>query len=206
MGNVLTIFTPSSEPYLGRENLQVLDELIVAGLKANDNVAPRTHAIEKDRLQLAACKIIPAGISLALSIRELVRQGYLYGGLVLVRPLAERAVTILYLYRFPRKLEVWDRGWSHKERPSLAKMLNEIGGDKFPNVGPELTSSMNSLTHGDPASAQWNLINIGENSSGHPVSKILDRPDLCDRVTLEASTWLSVLIGMSLTIFPDEPG
>lgn len=204
-GRDLPIFTPDNEPYLGRRSLLVFDQLIVAGLKANDSVAPRTRTIGKNRLQLAACQIIPSGISLALSTRELVRQAYLYGALVMVRPLAERAVTILYLHRFPNKLEVWDRGWSHKERPSLARMLNEIGADKFPNVGPDLTQSMNSLTDGDPASAMWNLINIGDNSYGHPVSKILDRPDLCDRASLDASSWLSVLLGMALTIFPDDP-
>jgi hypothetical protein len=36
----------------------------------------------------------PQGISLALSIRELIRQGYLFAALVLVRPLIERAVRI----------------------------------------------------------------------------------------------------------------
>jgi hypothetical protein len=82
-------------------------------------------------------------------------------------------------------------------------MLTRIGGDKFPNFGPELTRSMNSLTHGDPASAMWNLIDIGDGQMGHAVSKILDRPDLCDRVSGDAAVWMSVLLGMMHAIFPD---
>ena len=91
------------------------------------------------RLQRAACQIIPSGISLALSMRELVRQGYLYGALVLMRQLAERAMTILYLNTFQKKVEIWTHGWDHKQRPTLAQMFNEIGGSQFPNCGPEMT-------------------------------------------------------------------
>lgn len=80
-----TIFTPDNEPYLGRKTLHVFDKTIVACLKANSKIASKTHVADKSRLQLAACQIIPSGISLALSTRELVRQGYLYGALVLGR-------------------------------------------------------------------------------------------------------------------------
>ena len=201
----MSIFTPDNEPYLGRECLLAFDQLIIASLKANESIAPRTHTMEMNRLQLAACQIIPSGISFALSIRELVRQAYLYCALVLGLPLAERAITVLYLHRYPENLAQWDRGWSYKERPTLARMLNQIGADKFPNVGQELTRSMNSLAHGDPASALWNMIATGENSYAHPVSKILDRPDISDRVSAEASAWLSVLISMAIASFPGEP-
>jgi hypothetical protein len=197
------VFGPDNEPYLGRETVRVFDELIVVCLNINGRVAPHTHQIEKNDLQWAACQIIPSGISLALSIRELVRQGYLYGALVLVRPLAERSMTVLYLHRFPHKLEIWNRGWSHKERPTLAKMFNEIGGEQFPNCGPEITQS-NSLTHGDPASSLWNLVTMGDGLPGHAVSKLLTRPDLCDRVCMDSAMWLSVLLGMMTTIFADS--
>src|SRR5206468_3504670 len=155
---------------LGCQSLHAFDQLIVVCLKANSLVAPRTHKMQKNDLQWAACQLIPAGISLALSIRELVRQGYLYGALVLLRPLAERAITVLYLQRFPHKVSIWTDGWNHKKRPTLAQMFSEIGGSKFPNCGQEITKSLNSLTHGDPASAMWNLINVGEDSVGHAAS------------------------------------
>ncbi len=200
------IFTPDDEPYLGRETVRVFDNLIVVCMKENAHVAPGTWKIKRNDLQSAACQIIPSGISLALSIRELVRQGYLYGALVLLRPLAERTMTILYLQRFPDKIAIWKGGWNHKERPSLAQMFNEIGGDRFPGCGPEITRSLNSLTHGDPASAMWNLVKTGEDSAGHAVSKILNRPDLCDRVCLDAATWMAALLAMMNSIFPEVRG
>jgi hypothetical protein len=196
-------FTPANEPYLGRPSLHVFDDIIIACLKSNERAAPYTHNIEKTGLQSAACLIIPSGIRLSLSIRELIRQGYLYGALVLTRSLAERSIMILYLQQFPEAVQIWQRGWSHAERPSLSKMLTRIGGDKFPNFGPELTRSMNSLTHGDPASAMWTLIDIGDGQMGHAVSKILDRPDFCDRVSGDAAVWMSVLLGMMHAIFSD---
>lgn len=197
------VFNPTNEPYLGRETVQVLDELIVVCLRVNSQVAPRTHRIEKHELQWAACQLIPSGISLALSARELVRQGYLYGALVLIRPLAERTMTLLYLHRFPAKVEIWTRGWSHKERPTLSQMFNEIGGSEFPGCGPAITRSLNSLTHGDPASSMWNLIAMDDGSMGHGVSKLLTRPDICDKVCMEVATWMSVLLSMMIAIFPE---
>lgn len=196
------VFTPGNEPYLGRETVLVFDQLIVAALKDDKRVAALTRKIQKSELQEAACQLIPAGFSLALSIRELVRQGYLYGALVLIRPLAERAATILYLSRFPDKQALWTSGWNYKERPSLANMLTEIGASQFPNCGPEITRSLNSVLHGDPASAMWNLVKTGEDSFGHAVSKILNRPDLCDKVGMDAAMWMSVLLAMREAIFP----
>jgi hypothetical protein len=57
----------------------------------------RLHRDELTDLQRAACQIVPQGINLALSIRELIRQGYLFAALVLVRPLIERAAIISYM-------------------------------------------------------------------------------------------------------------
>ena len=116
-------FTPDNEPYLGRQSLFAFDNLIVACLEINSIVAPLTHNIRLNEIQSAASQIIPSGISLSLSIRELVRQGYLYGALVLDRPLAERAIILEYLCRFPDKVETWKRGWKHRERPNLAAMI-----------------------------------------------------------------------------------
>lgn len=197
------VFMPDNEPYLGRHNLHVFDEMIVACLKCNALAAPYTHRTEKTEIQWAACQIIPSGISLSLSIRELIRQGYLYGALVLQRPLLERVMILVYLHQFPDALKIWKRGWKHNERPSLSKIFNKIGGDQFPNCGPEITRSLNSLIHGDLASAMWNLIEGEGGEMGHPVSKLLERPDLCDRAAVDAAASLGILVGMMHAIFPD---
>lgn len=194
-------FTPDNEPYLGRQSLFAFDNLIVACLEINSQVAPLTHNLQLNEIQSAASQIIPSGISLSLSIRELVRQGYLYGALVLDRPLAERAIILEYLCRFPDKVETWNRGWKHRERPNLATMIEAIGGDDFIGRGGQITAPLNSLTHGDPASSLWNLIATDTGQSVHPVSKILNRPDLCDQISMSASTWLSILMTRMLELF-----
>ena len=72
-------YTPSDEPYLGRELLYHFDQLISCCLEQNALVAPATHKIQLHETQKMACQVIPQSISIALSIRELVRQGYLFG-------------------------------------------------------------------------------------------------------------------------------
>jgi hypothetical protein len=200
---IIPIYTPDNEPYLGRETLLAFDNAIIASMKTNEKIAPHTYKIEKSDLQTAACQIVPQGISIALSIRELVRQGYLFGALVLMRSLIERAVTILYLHHNPDKVKIWNRGWKYNERPNLSEMLTVIGKNKFQNIGSTITPLYNSLTHGDPESAVWNLIKTEDENVGYSVSKILDNPSLCDKICLEGSTWLLILISMASGIFPN---
>lgn len=95
------VYTPDNEPYLGRATVLAFDNAIIASMNANDHIAPLTFKTGKSDLQLAACQIIPQGLSIGLSIRELVRQGYLFGASVLMRSLVERAVTMLYLFENP---------------------------------------------------------------------------------------------------------
>ena len=197
------VYSPDDEPYLGRETVLAFDKLIIACLETNSEIAPLTHKIDKTDLQWAACQLIPQGISIALSIRELVRQGYLFGALVLMRPLAERTTILLYLHRNPSKVQIWKRGWKYGERPSFAKMLKVIAGENFPGIEGEITRLLNSLSHGDPESAVWSLVQLDAGGVGHGVSKIVDNPALCDKVCLDASTWLAVLLGMMSAIFPE---
>jgi hypothetical protein len=203
VSDVPVIFTPSNEPYLGRELLRAFDELIVCSLEHNQAIARRTRTVaNKTMLQEAACILIPQGLSLALSIRELVRQGYLLGAKVLMRPLVERSVTILYLYENPSDLSIWARGWPFDERPRLPRMLRALasqGGS--PDVVRQMTAELNSLTHGDPASSYHNLV-FTDQGAGHAVSKNLCRPDVCDAICAEAIPWLSVLLGMMHAVFP----
>jgi hypothetical protein len=198
-----TVYSPGDEPYLGRETVLAFDKLIVACHETNAKIAPLTHKVVKSDLQWAACQLIPQGINIALSIRKLVRRGYLFGAHVLMRPLAERTTILLYLHRNPAKVQLWKRGWKYGERPSFAKMLKSIAGDHFPGVEREITQLLNSLTHGDPDSAVWSLVQMDAGGVGHGVSKIVDNPALCDKVCLDAATWLAVLLGMMSAIFPE---
>jgi len=201
------VFTPNNEPYLGRELLHHFDKVIPTVLQQNQLTASQTHGAELTDHQRMACIVIPQAVSLALSIRELIRQGYLFGAHVLVRPLIERAVILLYLRAVPTDIEKWKRGWHVRDdAPSLSKMLEAIqrvsNRSDFAR-GADLTAALNSLLHGKPESAQWNTIALDDGSPGYASSKILERPDLCDEVCANTLPWLVITMAMMAAYFPD---
>ena len=200
------VFTPDNEPYLGRTLLFHFDRVISQVLHDNALIAPRSRARTLTDSQAMASQVIPQAISIALSIRELVRQGYLFGAHVLLRPLAERSAILLYIDIIPEKIAAWNRGWLHGEAPSLAKMFDAIQaewGQASRIPGKDLTASMNSLLHGRPDSAWWSLIPLADESIGHAPSKILNRPDLCDDICADVIPWLAVVQAMMNAYFPD---
>lgn len=202
---VVAVYTPDNEPYLGLEALYVLDVLISAALKENAKIAPKSASSLSDHQKMAG-QVIPQALSIALSIRELIRQGYLFGGHVLVRSLAERSTILLYLYNFPHEIEKWNRGWQSRDAPGLANMFEALQkkGNYAPKIsGGKLTASMNSLVHGKPDSAFWNLIPLDEGNFGHATSKILNRPDLCQELCDSVISWLSIIPAMMNAYFSD---
>jgi hypothetical protein len=200
------VFTPDNEPYLGRTLLFHFDQLISSALEQNATTAPKSHGRALTDHQRTACQVIPQAVSIALSIRELVRQGYLFGAHVLLRALVERAAILLYLISYPDEIDRWNRGWHQHDAPSLAKMFDAIQAKWQHNPmvrGGELTTTMNSLLHAKPDSAPWNLIPLDDTRVGHAVSKILNRPDLCDELCAQAIPWLTVIQAMMVAYFPD---
>lgn len=201
------VFTPDNEPYLGLADLAVFDQLICSAMEQNAIIAPASHRRALTDHQKMACQVIAQALSIAFSIRELIRQGFLFGGHVLLRPLTERAAILLYLHDYPTEIDKWNRGWQFNEAPSLAKMFDAIQaklqqGQTVP--GRDLTSQMNSLSHAKPDSAPWNMVLLGDMRQGHAVSKILDRPELCVDLCANAIPWLVVVTGMMSAYFPDE--
>ena len=128
--DIPVVFTPDNEPYLGRQALLAFDLEIPFSLWVSSHIATytRDHHDRLTDLQRAACQIVPQGINLALSIRELIRQGYLFAALVLVRPLIERAAIISYICDHPDDIETWKSGWRFRERPPLTVMLDSMAG------------------------------------------------------------------------------
>lgn len=202
------VFTPDNEPYLGRNLLFQFDQIISSAMEQNSLTAPRSHGRSLTDHQRMACQVIPQALSIMLSIRELIRQGYLFGAHVLVRALVERATILLYIHLHPDEIERWNRGWHQQDAPGLAKMFDAIQSkqQRNPKVpGRDLTASMNSLLHAKPDSAPWNLVSIGEDGLGHAVSKILNRPELCDDLCASVIPWVAVVQGMMAAYFPSEP-
>ncbi len=201
------IFTPDNEPYLGQNLLFVFDQIISSAMEQNAITAPTSHGRSLTDHQRMACLVIPQALSIMLSIRELIRQGYLFGAHVLVRALVERAAILLYLHHYPEDIEHWNRGWQQKEAPGLAKMfdaIQDIQGHNPKVPGRDLTASMNSLLHAKPDSAPWNLVSLGDNGLGHAVSKILNRPELCDDLCANVIPWVAVILAMMAAYFPGE--
>ena len=201
------IFTPSDEPYLGREPLLSFDKLISACLELNSKCAPASHGRQLSSFQNALCILVPQTISLALSIRELIRQGYLFGAKVLVRPLTERAVTMVYLFKKPDAQQIWDDGWKHDKRPSLQRMIEYLNDGLVQGSLPSVkgfTHALNSATHGDPLSAQWNVVLREDGAPVFPPSKNLQSPGLADEICAETIPWLAATMGMMSAAFGKE--
>src|ERR1035438_8799108 len=202
------VFTPDNEPYLGRPLLLHFDQLISSTMEENGVTEPRSHGRTLTDHQNMACQVIAQAIGVTLSIRELIRQGYLFGGHVLIRSLVERTAILMYLKFYPSEIDRWKRGWDQNDAPSLAKMLDAIQAKQLqgPSIrGRDLTAPMNSLLHSKPDSAPWNMVPLGETGFGHAVSKILNRPELCDDLCANAIPWLAVIQGMMAAYFPDGP-
>jgi hypothetical protein len=202
------VFTPDNEPYLGRTLLFHLDQLIISAMEQNGVTAPKSHGRILTDHQRMACQVIAQALSITLSMRELIRQGYLFGAHVLLRALVERAAILLYLNFYPADIEQWNRGWHQNDAPGLAKMFDKIQAkhQHSPVIsGRDLTVTMNSLLHSKPDSAPWNMVPLGETGYGHAVSKILNRPDLCDDLCVNTIPWLAVIQGMMAAYFPAEP-
>jgi hypothetical protein len=199
------IFTPDDEPYLGRELLFHFDQVIIAALEQNGRIVPLTRKGSLDDLQKAATQLVPQGINLALSIRELIRQGYLFGAVVLLRPLMERAAIISYLQKNPSAIVLWKDGWRHRERPSLASMIDSVSNSKVDlQKAKQLCETLNHLVHGDPLGSDYNLTQLGEVGSGYAPSKMLSNPELSDFICSLAVCWLVVLLGMMCACFPSD--
>lgn len=193
------MFNPDNEPYLGRVLLYHFDQIIISSLETSGHVAAWTRAHRRDRteLQEAAVEIIPQGISIALAIRELIRQAYLFPALVLLRPLVERASTISYLTDHPDAVALWKNGWPRRSRPSLRTMAQYASGQSE-HSGPTI-DMLNHILHGDPYSTAFNLAGVAD--VAYVVGKDLANSDLCDLVASVSYSMLIVLQSSARLIF-----
>lgn len=209
------IFTPDNEPYLGLEELVALDRVIVAAVKELHRAKPLTSNKPLSTPQKAATLLIPSGYSLCLSVRELIRQGYLHGALTLLRPILERAITVKYLRLNTKSHPIWENGWKYKERPKLPEMIDKLFSDNLDNklnqtladnnwtINKVLTSKGNEMVHGGIEGLLMNVNDTEEGMISNP-SKVVDRPDLAKEAALECATWLIILMTESTATFPEN--
>lgn len=204
-----TIFTAENEPYRDLKVLHEVDKLLARSLERTGIAAEKAHSLELSALQQMASCVVPQAISLALSIRELIRQGYIFGAFVLIRPLAERAAILLYLQHAPADITKWQDGWHHGTAPSFTQMMDSFRPVEFQEANiraKDITGAMNALVHGKPESAVFNLTAKPEEPGGHAWSRLLARPDLCETAALQLMSWLSVVDAMTFLYFSTEAG
>ncbi|MEX8493248.1 hypothetical protein [Sphaerotilus sp.] len=182
-----------------------LDVLISVTIEQNSSTRESTHDTDHSDQQKMAIQVSSQAISISLSIRELIRQGYLFGAHVLLRPLVERSMILLYIYEYPADIKHWNNGWEQGKAPGLPKMIDRIAakGTGTPEIkGSEMLRSMNSLMHSKPDSAYYNLVPAGEDRVGFASSKILNRPELCDSLCADVIPQLAIVGAMLNHYFP----
>src|SRR3954469_4264154 len=121
--DVPSIYLPHNEPYLGNGSLLAFDLAIPRAIEIHAAIGQLTFSQELSPLQRCASEIIPQGVSIALSIRELIRQAYLFSAAILMRPLVERTGLIQHLVMNPASVDAWHSGWSRGDQPEFAKLL-----------------------------------------------------------------------------------
>lgn len=112
-----------------------------------------SHDKDLSDLEIAIVDLVPVSLSIAFSVRELIRHALVPAARILLRPLLERAATVDYLVSEPSALDLWQSGWKHGARPSFASLLARMTGsdnEQFRQI-LDVVDDFNSVVHADPA-------------------------------------------------------
>lgn len=203
------VFLPHNEPYLGHPTLLEFDQAIPPAMRVNTRLAQSTFNRELTPVEQAAAQLVPQAVSIALSIRELIRQGYLFSAGLLLRPLIERVGTVEYLRLHPDAVEAWHAGWPRKEQPCLQELLEVIsqGGEASSDELKSFATTLHKLIHPDPTGGLWNMITHENGQPAFSSGKIFDDARLCDFVSVTACRFLVTVMRIAEHIFqPIESG
>lgn len=204
------IFTPDDEPYLGLPELLAFDRMISAAMEEQRAVAGWTHQHQLSPMQQAAAELVPGACSIALSIRELVRQAYLVSAMILIRPLVERVGALTYLIEKPSGLDLWEQGWPYARRPRLPELLTLMRGTNSVPLNAEafkeahaVAGLFNVLVHGGPDAAHLALIELPNGRPAYTSGKDVASPRRAADVSAQAAMYLLVLTLRTAQVFPD---
>lgn len=210
----MAIFTPDDEPYLGRQSVYHLDVILRRFIEEQTRIADWTRSNDLSDLEQASSELVPSASSIARSIRELVRQGYLLSALVLGRPLFERVATLSHLIENPADVALWQQGWPHGSRPSLKQRMtamNEVKGS--PELDPptddelrEVLDGFNSLVHGDPDAELHGAVFLEDGRPGYTIGKDLGSPARADEICFNTTMMLIALMARCAQLFPSAAG
>lgn len=171
-------------------------------MRTNMEVSSRTFNATLSPLQVAATEIIPQGVSIALSVRELIRQAYLYSAAILIRPLVERTGTMYYLRNDPAAVTAWRAGWPRRSQPTLEALLTLLHPGASSDAQESMRTMMHKLVHSDPVGSAYNMFLRSDGAPVFSSGKIIDQPVMCDVISTAAHHYLTRLISAALDIFP----
>jgi hypothetical protein len=202
------VFLPHDEPYLGHPTLLEFDQAIPPAMKINVRLAQGTFDCQLSPVQQAAAQLIPQAVSIALSIREMIRQGYLFSAGLLLRPLIERVGTVEYLRIHPEAVQAWHAGWPRKEQPSLQELLEATSQAESadPAELKAFANVLHKLIHPDPTGGLWNMITHENGRPAFSSGKIFDDPQLCDFVSVTACRFLALAMCVAENTFEPVGG
>lgn len=200
------VFLPHNEPYLGHPTLLEFDHAIPPAIRTHIRLSQGTFDRNLSPLEQAAAQLIPQAVSIALSIRELIRQGYLFSAALLLRPLIERVGLVEYLRVHPEAVQSWHSGWPRRDQPSLQTLLETTSQNEAGSVDDLhfFSNVLHKLIHPDPAGALWNMITREDGKPAFSSGKILDDPEFCDFVSVTGSRFLLLVTRIAEDIFGRE--
>ena len=204
MPDIKPVYLPHDEPYLGQPHLLAFDKAIPQAMRTNLKVARRTFVKPLSPLQIAATEVLPQGISVALSIRELIRQGYLYSAAILLRPLIERAGTIHYLRSHPQAVEAWRAGWPRRSQPSFDDLMSGMHPAAPADLQESFRTMLHKLVHSDPAGSAFNMFERHDGVLVFSSGKLIDQPLVCNLISIAGRHYLERLVAIAAEIFPES--
>lgn len=198
--STVVIFTPDNEPYLGRPLLVLFDRTITKSMAVHRQLGARTFATNLTAIQIAAVEIIPQGISIALSMRELIRQAYLFSAGILMRPLIERTGMIYHLHGNATAIKAWNNGWPRKSQPTFDNLLDLVMAPGSDEERAAARTVLHKLVHSDPRSASLNATTRSDGQLASASGKELNEPMKADYISAFATNCLDKLTNISIEL------
>lgn len=196
-----TVSSPDDEPYLGNEQVHVFDLTIIRAMQVLNEAGDRTFATSMTPLQSAAAEIVPQGVSIVLSIRELIRQAYLYPAAILVRPLVERTGMVQHLVMNPKAVDAWHAGWPRKSQPDFQMLLGLVDSTSSVDEKEITRQVLHKLVHSDPQGSKFNMFARDDGSLAYASGKEIGQPKRVEAISKMACKCLRQLTATSVALF-----
>lgn len=200
-----SVFLPNNEPYLGLPMVHALDLTIPRAMEIYAAIGRRTFEMNLTPLQQAVAVVIPQGISISLSIRELIRQAYLYSGAILLRPLVERTGMAQFLLQNPSAVDAWHAGWPRRSQPEFRALVELVMPDGSAREHKLTKEILHKLVHVDPKGAAFNMFARSDGSLAFASGKELQQPAKADAICQLATHCLRRLTASAAFAFDYDP-